>query len=464
MGDIIIVDPITRISGFLEIKAEVQDKVIIKANASGLLFRGFEKMLEGRMPPDAIYLTERICGICSIAHATSSSLALEDALKVQVNLNDRYIRDLIHGFEFLQNHLRHFYLLTLPSYVKISSIGSIGQEQYKDYRLPEEINKEIEGHYVQSIELSRLAHEGSATLGGKAPHSHGIFIGGVTANINAYNLEKVKNIIRTIKSFVISSMKNDIAIISKYYSDYFKKGKSYPYFMSYGVFNSYDDPEITYVKAGIMKDGVKQPLEVDKITEQIQYSWYKKEQFPEDIDLKNTEAYSFIKAPRYLGAPMEVGPLARMIISGEYTNGNSCMDRIIARVLETEKILNIMDNICRRIELKPNNQQIYKMPEKANGVGLVDTSRGALGHWVQIENRVIKNYNIITPSAWNLSPKDSSGVPGTVEKALIGSEINNIKEPIEIGRIVRSFDPCVSCATHLIGQKGDIDEVIEVLT
>lgn len=462
MGKTITIDPVTRISGFLEIKAEVEGNAIAKANASGLLFRGFEKMLKGRSPLDAVYFTERICGICSTAHSMASTLALENALKITVSLNDNYIRDMLHGFEFIQNHLRHFYLLSMPSYAKISSIKLIEEQQYTDFRLPERINKKIEEDYVKSIELSRLAHEGLAILGGKAPHNHGIFVGGVTVNIDAYKLEKVKSIIRNIESFVKTKMKEDVEIISKYYSDYFNKGEAYPYFMTYGVFDKYEDPEITYVKPGVMKDNIRYPLELDKITEQIHYSWYKRDQGLEEVDLSKLGAYTFIKAPRYLGLPMEVGPLARLIVSGEYTNGHSCMDRNIARVLETEKILGIMKRLSERIELKPNYQKVYDIPETAYGVGLTDTTRGALGHWIEIDKKVINHYNIITPTVWNLSPKDESNLPGTIERALIGTKLNNIKEPIEIGRIVRSFDPCVSCATHVIGSAGDA-EIVEVL-
>ena len=462
MGKTITIDPVTRISGFLEIKAEVEGNTIAKANTSGLLFRGFEKMLKGRSPLDAVYFTERICGICSTAHAMASTLALEDALKITVSLNDNYIRDIMHGFEFIQNHLRHFYLLSIPSYAKISSIKLVEEQQYTDFRLPEKINKKIEEDYVKSIEYSRLAHEGLAVLGGKVPHNHGIFPGGVTVNIDAYKLEKVKSIIKSIESFVRNKMIEDVEIISKYYSDYFKKGESYPYFMTFGVFDKYGDPEITYVKPGVMQDNIKYNLEPDKITEQIHYSWYKKDKGIEEVDLSKLDAYTFIKAPRYLGLPMEVGPLARMIVSGEYTNGHSSMDRNIARVLETQKILGIMKNLAQRVELKPNNQKIHDIPEKAYGAGLIDTTRGALGHWLEIDKKVINHYNIITPTVWNLSPKDESNLPGTVEKALIGTKLINIKEPIEIGRIVRSFDPCVSCATHVIGSTGDT-EIIEVL-
>jgi len=462
MSRIITIDPLTRISGFLEIKAEVEDNIIVDATASGLLFRGFEKILNGRTPLDAIYITERICGICSIAHALSSTLALEDALKISIDRNDNYLRDIMHGFEFLQNHLRHFYLLSIPSYVKISAIKLVEEQSYNDFRIPPNLTKRIEEHYVKSIDLSRLAHEGAALLGGKAPHSHGIFVGGVTANIDAYTLTKIKFIISTILDFVATAMKEDVEIIATYYSDYFKKGISYPYFMSYGVFDSYEDSDITYVRPGVMKSGVRYPLDSEKITEQVRYSWFLKDQGAVEVDLSKPGAYSFIKTPRYEDLPMEVGPLARQILSGEYTRGNSCMDRNIARVLETQKVLTIMKNLADRVELLPSNQKIYEIPKSAYGVGLTDTTRGALGHWVQIEDQVIHHYNIITPSVWNLSPKDVLGSPGVIERSLIGSEINDINEPVEIGRIVRAFDPCVSCATHLIGNEGELG-VVEVL-
>lgn len=462
MGEIITIDPITRISGFLEIQAEVENNVIVNVNSIGLLYRGFEQMLKNRPPMDAIYFTQRICGICSSAHATASALALENAMNLNISLNDNYIRDIIHGMEFVQNHIRHFYQLTIPGFARIKGLKIADDQGYSDFRLPEEINSQIELHYAQSIEVSRMAHEALTVLGGKAPHNHGIFLGGVTAILDSYNLAKVKAIINRILSFVSNVMLEDMGIIANYYPDYFQKGISYPNFMSYGIYNKYADREITFVNGGVMIDGVSYPLKPQDITEQVKYSWYQNDLNSTSVDLTKEEAYSFIKAPRYNGNPMEVGPLARLIISGDYTAGHSCMDRYIARVMETDILLRLMKKIADRVEILPNNQQPYVMPEEAYGIGLTDTTRGALGHWMQIKNQVIKHYNIITPSVWNLSPRDALGVPGVVENALIGTELNNIKEPVEIGRIVRSYDPCVSCATHLVGNTGG-NKVIEVI-
>lgn len=458
MKKIITIDPVTRVSGFLEINTEVENNIVTNAKTSGLLFRGFEKMLKGRPPLDAVYFTERICGICSTSHAAASSLALQDALKITVNTNDLYLRDLIHGFEFLQNHLRQFYFFTVPDYVKLPNVSPISPEQYNDFRLPESLNKSIEENYIKNIEFSRLAHEGLAVLGGKAPHNHGIFPGGVTVNIDSYKIEKVKSIISKIKEFVNTSMVQDMGIISKYYEDYFQKGESYSNYMSFGLFSDYTDSEISYVKPAVLIGGKKQSIDTDSITENIAYSWFVSDadtkrpgmEAAEEVNLKKTKSYTFIKAPRYNGLPMEGGPLARLMITGEYTRGNSCMDRNAARVMETQKVINIMENLTKRVELRKSSQRVYSIPDSATGVGLIDTIRGALGHWLQIENKVIKHYDIITPTGWNLSPKDENEVHGPAERALIGTTLSSDENTPELGRIIRSFDPCISCATHVL--------------
>lgn len=452
MKKTITIDPITRISGFLETKVEVEKNVIVDARTSGLLFRGFEKMLKSRKPLDAVYFTERICGICSTAHAMASTMALEDALKIKVSINDSYVRNLMHGFEFIQNHIRHFYNLTIPSYVKMPDVNPLYSNQYNDYRLPNNLNKKISEHYIESIKYSRLAHEGLAVLGGKAPHSHGIFVGGVTVNMDSYKLTKIKSIISMLNEFISNFMIEDVYTISKYYSDYFKMGAAYGNFMTYGVFDEYVDPEISYVKPSVLINGKKYNLDSSKITENILHTWYMNDK-DESINLSKKTGYSFIKSPNYNGYFMEVGPLSRLILAGEYTGGSSCMDRNVARVLETKKIIGIMEGLSQRIQLIPNEQKVYEIPDKTFGAGLIDTTRGSLGHWIKIEDKLIKYYNIITPTVWNMGPKNESGKWGIGEKSLVGTRINNIKQPVEVGRIMRSFDPCVSCATHLTSDK-----------
>ncbi|WZL72425.1 nickel-dependent hydrogenase large subunit [Clostridiaceae bacterium 35-E11] len=459
MGKKITINPLTRISGFLEIQVEVENHIVMDAKSSGMLFRGFEKMLEGRPPLDAIYFTQRICGICSTAHSIASAAALEDALRVIPNENDKMLRDFIHGCEFLQNHLRHFYQYTFPDFVNGPKINPIYAPSHKDYRLPENQNKKLSQHYLESIKYSREAHEMLAILGGKAPHNHGVFVGGVTVNMDASKLIKVKSILTSIIAFIEEVMMEDLYTIAHYYSDYFENGRGNGDFMSYGVYDTYQEEVLTYVEPGILLKGKKYPFDERKITENIYSAWYvgdqdtfsPKEEKAEP-DVHKEQAYSWVKAPRYDGYAMEVGPLARMWLSGEYTHGISTMDRIIARALEAKKVASIMKKFLSRIILAPANQKVYEIPDKAYGIGLRGTTRGGLGHWLSIKDQKIEHYTIITPTTWNLSSTDSNGVKGVVEKALVGTYIEDIENPVEVGRIVRSFDPCVSCATHIINK------------
>lgn len=110
----VVINPVTRISGFMEIQVDIENNQVVDAKTEGLMFRGFEKMLIGRSPFDAVYFTQRICGICSTAHSMASTLALEDAFGVVPSEQGRYLRDIMHGCEFLQNHIRHFYQYTIP--------------------------------------------------------------------------------------------------------------------------------------------------------------------------------------------------------------------------------------------------------------------------------------------------------------------------------------------------------------
>jgi len=164
------------------------------------------------------------------------------------------------------------------------------------------------------------------------------------------------------------------------------------------------------------------------------------------------KAYSWVKAARYLGEPFEVGPLARQWLSGEYRNGISTMDRTIARVLEAKKVVEVINILIQNLVYGTDVQSKYEVPKTAIGKGLIDTTRGALGHWIKIDDSIISFYQIITPSVWNLSTQGNAGLKGTAEQALIGTFLRDADNPVELGRIIRSFDPCISCATHVYSQ------------
>lgn len=445
----ITIDPVSRISGLLEIDAEIENNKIIEAKSSGMQFRGFEEILKGRFPLDAIYLVSRVCGICSVHHSIVSSMALENALGITPDTNGDLIRNLANGFEFLQNHIRHTYQLVFPDYVYLGEINPLYKHidsESADYRIPKNINDMLANHYLESLSYSRKTHKAVAILGGKAPHAHGIFVGGTTTNMDIQKYQEVKVILYEVKKFIEEKLIPDIYIISNYYPDYFKKGKGYDNLMDYGLYYK-DIFPVKYTYPGVIINRKKEEIDISKISEDVKYTWVDN---LGQINENKSEAYSWINAARYKEYPMEVGPLARMIIGGYYKYSISVMDRIIARGLECKKICECLEGIIDKVRLQPAYQKSWEIPDKASGFAVLGATRGSLGHWLEIENKVIKNYTIITPSTWNLSPKDSKGVRGPVEQALTNTYIDNIKKaPTIIGRIVRSFDPCSNCASHI---------------
>lgn len=467
MSRIITVNPMTRISGFMEIEVNVEHNKVIDAKCSGILFRGLERILTNKSPFDVIYLTERICGICSTAHGVASAMALENAFKIRPNNNARVLRDIMHRWEFIQNHIRHFYLYTIPDFAVTPEVAPMCSIENCDLRLPERINKKILDDYIEAVRISRLAHEALAVLGGKAPHSHGIFIGGVTQRLDSVKLMYLKSLVLQIKEFIINKMLEDVYIISNYYKDYFDIGKGHGNLLSYGVFEDYRNEGFSYLEPGVFLNGIMRPFYRSSITEGSYNTWYIGQIVRHNLfegrtepDRERANAHSWVKNTRYEGYHMEVGPLARMILSGNYENKVSVMDRIIARVLETKKVIEIIEGLLEIATFENIEQRAYNIPDSTRGSSLIDTTRGALSHWITIANKKISHYNISTPSAWNCSPTDENGRKGVIEAALIGTEVKNPDKPVEIGRIVRSFDPCISCATHVISDKFKPVEII----
>lgn len=439
----------------MEIDVTVEQNRIIEAKTKGNLFRGFEKMLVGRQPFDAVYFTQRICGICSSAHSVASSLALEDALSIKPLEQGRYLRDIIHCCEFLQNHLRHFYQYTVPDYVKIEQ-DTLLQSDHDDFRLPQAINQRIAQHYFDSLAASRLAHQMLALLGGKAPHNHGVFIGGITTRATAEKVVQLDSILQKITLFINEKMIPDVYDIARYYPEYFHLGKGYGNLLTYGAFNDYKELGTLYVDPLVLSMGTVEAFNEKKIKEKIDYSYFQSKESeyrPDEVvpepEMNKKNAYSWVKAPRYNDLPFEVGPLARLILSGAYDHGISAMDRTIARVYETKKVAEIIERLLQAIVPEVDMQRKYELPDSASGRGLVDTTRGALGHWLKIKDKKIAFYQIITPSTWDFSTRDDNGYRGTAEGALVGTPISDPGKPAEIGRILRSFDPCMSCATHV---------------
>jgi hydrogenase large subunit len=459
----ITIDPVTRIEGHLKITVEVNDGKVTDAYSSGTLWRGIEVILQGRDPRDAGQITQRICGVCPMAHGTASILCLDDAFKVTVPDNGRIIRNLMLGANHLQSHVLHFYHLAALDYVTGPAIAPFVPRYEGDYRLPAQLNDAYVAHYLQALEIRKKCHEMLAIWGGRMPPQTAMVVGGVTCTPSVDKIAAFLWRLREIKAFINDVYLPDVLGVAQVYSDYKRIGVGYGNLLAYGGFPLDGQGKEKLFKAGRVAEGKTMDFDPGKITEDVKYSRYKDSNTGKKPSEGMTEpeaekagSYSWLKAPRYDGQPYEVGPLARMWVNGDYRQGVSVIDRHAARVIEAKKIADAMEQWV--LQLKPG-QPAYaesKVPDSAEGMGLTEGARGALGHWIKISGKKIENYQAVVPTTWNCSPRDDKGVRGAVEESLVGTSVADTENPIEVVRVVRSFDPCIACAVHLIKPSGEM--------
>lgn len=449
--------PVTRIHEPLKVDVEVENGKIVDAWLGAQLFRGFEAMLIGRDPRDAALFTQRICGICSSAHAVVASMAQQQAFGVIPTPTGQHLINLIFTADIIQNHLRHFYVLVLYDYVKGPDIAPYIPRPKADFRLPPKVNDELLQHAKEAVLKAMRAHEAMAIFGAKAPMQQTIMPTGVTEQASVERLMAYSSILQELTEWVEKTFITDVMIIADYYKDYYNIGAGYGNLMSYGMFPAPVTGERAFKPGLIVNQGQAERLDENYIGEEIRYSWYKDEQerrSPSDgttiPNRDKPDAYSWVKAPRYKEMPVESGPLARGFINGDYRRGVSVMDRLIARANETLKICRLAQGWLNEIVPNTPSCQPFTPPKTGTGVGLTDAMRGVLGHWMEYQHNKVNHYQIITPTTWNFSPRDNRGVRGPVEQALIGTPIADGANLIEAGRVIRSFDPCFTCAVHML--------------
>lgn len=510
MGKIVI-DPITRIEGHLKVETVVENGEVKEAKSSGTLFRGFEMILKGRDPRDAQRITQRICGVCPTSHSVASTLCLDSAFDLGGSIpdNGRLIRNLILGAAHIADHILHFYHLTALDYVDVTKVakyegndpalnsvkdfiqrGELGPfvPRYEgDYRFPDEVDQQLVGHYLEALRMRRKAQEMCSIFGGKMPHNMAIVPGGVTEVPTVDKITSFLWRLNELRTFIDQVYLSDVLTAAEVYSDYFEIGSGCRRLLSYGSYElDGEEPDLTKRKR-LFKQGTVdanlnlQPLDVSAITEDVKHSWYDNSSTgrkPTQGDTVPQEdkvgAYSWIKSPRYNGEVYEVGPLARVMAT--YLAGDdkvksivdpalakfkaspnvmfSTLGRHLARAVSCKVIADTMPTWLLELKLGEPVYQEYEIPDESTGMGLVDAARGALGHFIQIKDKRIASYQCVVPSTWNMSPRDDKGQPGPLEQALTGIKIRDEANPFEIVRIVRSFDPCLACAIHLVTPKG----------
>lgn len=511
MGNIVI-DPMTRIEGHLKIEAIVENGKVKEARSSGVLFRGLEIILRSRDPRDAQRYTQRICGVCPTSHSIAATLNLDSAFGIADKIpdNGRIMRNLILGAAHIADHILHFYHLAALDYVDIAQIakyegnhsvlkslknfalrGELGPffPRYEgDYRLPAKVNLEAVAHYVQALEMRRKGQEMLSIFGGKMPHNMAVVPGGVTEIPTVDKIVSFLWRLNELRDFIDNVYIPDVLAVAETYSDYFEIGRGCGNLLSYGIYDLDGKEKDLTSRERLFKQGTVsaanlklEKLDTSKIMEEVKHSWYADyssgkhpSQGITQPQPEKERAYSWVKAPRYNGKVYEVGPLAR--VAATYLSGDpgvkalvdsilsrfkaspqalfSVLGRHAARALYAKTVADTMPGWL--LQLKPGEPAYipYTIPETATGMGLVDGARGALGHWIEIKEGKIANYQCVVPSTWNFSPRDDKDQPGAVEQALIGTRVKDESNPFEIVRIVRSLDPCLACAIHLITPKG----------
>jgi ferredoxin hydrogenase large subunit len=536
-GKRLIVDPVSRIEGHLKVEVELENDRVKNAWVSTQLFRGIEVILKGRPPEDAPLFTQRSCGVCTNTHALTSIRAIEDALKLKVPPLAQLIRHLILSTLIIHDHLVHYYHLHGLDWIDMASalsadpvkagklVGAtsnrgddpselfIVRKRLKDfvgsgqlgflenayflggnpvYRCTPEENLILAAHYIEGLRIQLELGRAMALFAGKNPHAQSMVVGGVTC-YDSLRLEVVdhfRQIWTKAKEFVDNAMMPDIRLMAKRFPEALTYGKTSNFF----AFSDFHDPETgkdPYFRSGVLWGNDltgHEELDMNLIDEHVARSWYEGDEARKPYDgvtaprytsYEDKDKYSWSKAPRYKGEPMETGPLARRALAyarkEKETRARldaffkdasmkpeqlfSTMGRTVCRVVETSMLMDRMKGWIDETEkrVKSGDTTIYtpwKMVDSGKGVGTCCVTRGGLSHWIRIKGGIIENFQLVVPSTWNLGPRCAAGKLSPAEQSLMGCPCPDPDRPVEILRTIHSFDPCIACSVHLVDNRS----------
>ncbi len=407
----------------------------------------------------------------------------------------------------------------LSAFVNTGQLGLFanGYWGHPAYKLPPEANLLGVAHYLEALDWQRDFIRIHAILGGKNPHPQSYLVGGMAtalnpdneSTINADRLSLLAQLIQRGQDFVSQVYVPDVIAIGSFYKDWAKIGAGLGNYMAYGDYGTdvHNLPSTFFLPGGLILQhdlSTIQPVDQQKVAEYVAHSWYdynegdqaalhpwKGETQPnftgpqppfEFLDTNNK--YSWLKAPRYDGHAVEVGPLARMLLA--YAQGKSyvqqpvdsvlkalgvdvtalfsTLGRVAARAVEAQVMANQLPNWLAQLEENMGRGDLTihdtahwdpsTWPSEGFGWGFHEAPRGSLGHWVHVKDGKIANYQAVVPTTWNAGPRDASGQRGAYESSLIGTPVANPEQPVEILRTVHSFDPCLACAVHVMDPKG----------
>jgi len=494
--------PLNRVEGDLELRVEVEDGRVVDAWSSGIMYRGFEQILVGRAALDGLVIMPRDRGISGTSLLTSTSRALDMIADVTPPPNAVRVRNVSLMAEHLQSDMRQTFLMFTADFANSA---------YKACPFFEEAVRRYEpfkGETVlEVIKSTKHILEIIAIIGGQWPHSSYMVPGGIVAVPGQADLLQCRLLLKDFRTWYEHRIlgctlerwaevrsahdlekwieehdahrNSDLGFFLRCAREIGLEtlGRGYGNYLSYGSLDLPEDTVIkslnmrqpesaTYLPAGFAQGMQVDPFDQEKVAEHVRYSWfsdYDGGKHPFEGETRpyasghESDKYSWAKAPRYDGLPAETGPLAEMIIAGNplfldliRENGPSVLTRQLARLVKTAALIPAMETWLMETT---GEGDFYRSPGEITegvGFGLTEGARGALGHWVRIEDGMIQHYQIITPTSWNASPRDSSEIRGPWEEALIGTPVEDLENPIELGHIVRSFDACLVCTVHAI--------------
>lgn len=478
-----VIGPFNRVEGDLEVQLDIEQGQVTEAHVVSPLYRGYEQILQGKDPLDALVYVPRICGICSVAQSVAAATALAAVQGVTAPANGVLASNLILANENVADHLTHFYLFFMPDFARKIYCK---EPWFAD---TEQRFKATRGNAAQTLlpQRAEFMHL-QGLLAGKWPHSLAIQPGGTTRAITADERSHLITLLFAFRRFLEQTLYGDtleniIALDSAaalerwshaaapHSSDmrHFlhiaealqldQLGRAADRFMSYGAYTSHDGHLFA---SGVWHNKLS-PLDPAAIREDVSHSWMQMQDEPQHPyegvtipDPTMAEGYSWCKAPRLDGEVVEVGALARQVVNGHplirdlvAQSGGNVHNRVVARLLEIALVTTAMEGWAHALRPGEPFHNLGKIPDEAQGFGMIEAARGSLGHWLKVKKGRILNYQIIAPTTWNFSPRDSQGKPGALELALCGAPLREgEKDPVAVQHIVRSFDPCMVCTVH----------------
>ena len=492
---------VNRVEGDMEIQVELECGVVTDAWCSGTMYRGYEQILTGRDPADALVITPRICGICSTSHLYAATSALEMAYATPIAPNGTRIRNLCLMAESLMSDARHTFLMFAPDLCNAA---------YADHPLYEQVCKLFAAPFRGRIARETVEHSNRILqvvicFGGQWPHSTYMMPGGVTCPLDAARLRDCLGAVefyrawyersilgcaterwlalRSVEDFEewleedASHRDSAVGVFARYGRSIglHKTGGGTPHLLSMGC---YYDPEAwqppfrdrrCLLPSGFYDGESKriEPFCEGKISEDVSHAWYLDPGRPcHPWDSRTVPArraggpqYSYAKATRYDDRVVQLGPLADLVVGCDplitslfQAQGPNTWLRQFARFHRPVRVLESMRQTVHELSAHLGEPTFEPCDPKrdGDGYGLINAARGSLGHWVKIRDGTIENYQVITPTTWNGSPRDASGRRGHWEESFIGLELKDLENPVELYHVVRSHDACLVCTVHFL--------------